>query len=337
MNKKISYIISAFLFASAFISCGSDAADLAQIALNPPGRKTIDRSMVGVNNFFVHPEFGSISEQYSEIRDTLGVKFIRVLFAWTDDVQPSPNTPPNYGFYDDIIDAAPPGVDILVVLSHTPSWMADPANWVGGNPRTTWTEKWLKPTVSRYAGHGRIVGWEVWNEPDLTTVPSDAALELTEAPKYFELLQLGSAAIRGIDPGKLVLNAATTSIQADFPETLNFNIYLRDAGAEALIDRWNMHYYGRQFENVVRSTGVTDFFATISKPVWLTESGEQGPEQLAYAETIWPFLKDEIPTLERIYQYQFADTVPLANNFGLKTTDDAFPVSDLYVYLRDNK
>ena len=328
--------LTLLLLASLIIGCG-DAKDLIEITLDPPERETIDVSRVGLNNFFVDPQFGSIDQQYAEIRNTLGIRSIRILLAWTDGVQPNPNSSAFYGFYDDILDSVPPGVDIIVVLAHTPNWMFDSNNWIGGNPTTTWIERWLKPTVTRYRNAPGIIGFEVWNEPDLTVVPSDIVLGLEDADTYFAMLQAGSDAIRSIAPGKLVLNAATQSIQQNFPTTLNYNRRLRDLGAENLVDVWNVHYYGRQFENIITGNGVADFLNSIPRPIWITESGEDGPDQqLAYVETAWPFLRDEIPSIDRIYYYQFGETVtPLELNFGLRTPDPNFPVSDLYVHLRD--
>ena len=112
---------------------------------------------------------------------------------------------------------------------------------------------------------------------------------------------------------------------------------MKELGAEFLVDVWNVHYYGTRFESVVTSNGVADFLNGIGKPIWITESGEQGPNnQLAYAEKVWPFLIEEVPSIERIYVYQFASKEPLEQNYGLKTGDPALPVSDLYINLRDN-
>lgn len=326
------------LYTLLFILLGcSDAGDLLGIALDPPSRKTIDTSLVGVNNFFVNREFGSTDEQYSEIRNTLGIRFIRILVAWTDAVQPSPNSNPDFNFYDSIVSRIPPGVDVLITVAHTPGWMADPANWINGNPRETWVKRWLEPVARRYGSAGGVVGFEIFNEPDLIVVASDNALGLELPENYFQMLQFGSAAIRVNAPGKLVLNAATASIQQDFPAHLDYNKKLRDLGAVNLVDVWNVHYYSKSYENVVISNGVASFLNSLGKPIWVTESGQQGPtEQLAYVETAWPFLKDEIPNIQRFYYYQFGETVqPVTNNYGLRTTDSSFPVSDLYVHLRD--
>ncbi len=319
------------------VGCNSNAGEMVSIALKPPERKTIDRSKVGVNNFFVDPEFGSISAQYQEIGSTLKLHYVRVLFAWTDDVQASPNAAPSYGFFDSIISSIPPGVDVLIVLAHTPSWMANPANWTNGNPRLTWAKNWAKPTIERYAGRPGIVGWQIWNEPDNTGLESDALLELTEPARYMELLNYGAEQVRLHDPTRLVVMAATRSIQQNGGRNLDYNIQLYHLGAQDIVDVWAVHYYGKQYEQVTMGGGVADFLNSLRVPVWITESGEQGTDkQLAYAETTWPFLMDKIHNIQRIYDYQFGETVPAANSFGLRTTDPVSPVSDLYIYLRDN-
>lgn len=316
---------------------GCDSGGLLDLAFNPPSRKPIDVSKVGVNNFFVHPEFGSISAQYSEIKNTLGIKFVRVLLAWTDDVQASPTSDRNYSFYDNILGQIPSGVDVLVVLVHTPSWMTNSSNWIGNDPRLTFNEQWVRPTVRRYKNVGNIIGWEIWNEPNVVTVASDSALELSDPANYAALLASASNIVHDEDPGALVVMAATESIQQNFPNNLNYNKQLKDLGVENFTDVWNVHYYGTRYESVITENGVKDFLNGVSKAIWVTETGETGPtEQLAYVETTWPFLTENINGIDRFYYYEFGDTVPIDVNFGLRTTDPTFPVSDLYIHLRDN-
>lgn len=327
-------LIAATLFAAtAAISCNSSSEELLDIIVDPPDRKEIDVSMMGVNNFFLTNQQGGFGEQLVEIRDTLGLKFVRVLFAWTDDVQPAPGVAPFYGFYDEIVDSIPPGIDILPVLVHTPTWMTDSANWIEGNPRTTWVENWLRPTVERYAGRSGIIGWEVWNEPDLLAVQSDIVLGLDIPANYVELLSASNAVIRSVDPTKLIVIAATESINQDFPNNLNYNKDLQMLGAEALVDVWNIHYYGEQFERIVVSGGIADFLGGLSKAVWVTESGEANPSgQLPYVETVWPFLREKIPNITRIYYYRYAN-FGVEPPYGLRQGGNS--VSDLYIHLRD--
>lgn len=336
MKIRSIYLISVAIYALvAAVGCGSSVEELID-TIEDPDRKPIDQSRVGVNNFFVHREFGSINEQYSDITNTLGLRFVRVLFAWTTDVQPSPTSAPNFSFYDDIIEAVPPNTDILVTVVHTPSWMSDSANWIDGNPRATFVERWLRPVVSRYAGTGKVNAWEIWNEPNLTVVPSDGALGLEDPANYFELLSLAAPVVRSLHPGSILVPAATTAINQNFPGSLNYNRSLRDFGAVDLVDVWNVHYYGKQFDRVVQSGGVADFLNGLGKVIWITESGEQGPNnQLDYVERTWPFLKEKIPGIDRYYYYEYGSTAPLVESYGLRTTDPSFPVSDLYIHLRD--
>jgi hypothetical protein len=261
-----------------------------------------------------------------------------VLLSWSDEVQPTPESEPNYAFYDEIINNAPEGVELLIVLAHTPEWMKRAENWTGENPRATWVEKWAVPTVARYANNPRIVGWEIWNEPDQTTSTSDEALGLEAPERYLELLSRAAPAIPQLDPSKLIVIAATRSIQQDWSRPLDYNRELFRLGAQELVDVWNIHYYGEQFENVVRDNGVKEFLNSLSIPIWITESGKQGVnKQLEYVETTWPYLMDKIPGIERIYYYEFASAVPNSENFALRTADPAQLYSDLYVYLRDNQ
>jgi hypothetical protein len=322
-----------FILASCDTSDVRDAIDLAQ---GVP-RKTIDTDKLGTNAFVNDGRFGSISAQFGEVKNTLRLNFVRILFAWDDNVQPSPGSAPNFSFDDNIAASIPSGMDAIVVITGVPGWMSNPANWIDGNPRKTFAELWARKVAERYAGNGRIIGYEVWNEQNMLSNPDNAALQIdTIAANYAELLKFSFQAIRAAAPGKLVLSGATTSINQNFPDTLRYNKDMQAAGALDFCDVWSIHYYGKQFENLVRDGGVADFLNDLHKEVWVTESGVGGVnEQLAYGEQVWPFLIDNVPSIARIYQYQFAEAKPSDVTYGMKNLDPGAPVSDLYVYLRD--
>ena len=336
---RASFLVLVSLLMTIFgglIGCGSDADelfDLADIALDPPEEQTIDTSRVGVNSFFNTAGVGSTRDQFLDIRDNLKIQNVRALFAWTNGVQPSPNSEPDYGFFDSILDSTPAGVNLLVTVAHTPDWMTDPANWIGGDPILTWNERWLRPLLQRYAGDPRISSWQIFNEPDLLLVPSDVSLNLADPANYFRLLEIGSGIVRTTDPGKIVVMAASRSIQQDGGNNLDYNKRLKELGAEALVDVWAFHFYGEQFERVIERNGVADFLNSISRPLWITESGEMGHNnQLSYVRTVWPFLRSEIPGLDRIYYFRYASNEPADITFALRTPQS---LSDLYIRLRD--
>ena len=300
-------------------------------------RKRIDTSRLAINAFVNDNRFGSIRSQFVEVRDTLGLRSVRVLFGWDNNVQPSPGAPINFSFYDDILKRLPQNMDALVVLTGVPGWMSDPANWQGGNPRTTFVESWVRPCLERYGSNGKVIGFQIWNEPNMASNPENSTLQMTNnAANYVELLASAYNVAENLAPNKMVLNAATTAINQKFPETLNYNKAMRDAGVLSFVDVYAFHYYGEQFENVIRGDGVRDFLNSLGVTLWITESGKQGVNsQLPYGERTWPFLREKISNIDRIYVYQFTEATPSGSTFGLRNLDPAFPVSDLYVHLRE--
>ena len=84
--------------------------------------------------------------------------------------------------------------------------------------------------------------------------------------------------------------------------------------------------------------GLDEFLNSVSKPIWVTESGIQGStKQLAYGQRTWPFLLDSVPNIARIYIYQFTESRPAAQSFGLKNSTFGSSISDLYINLRDRR
>ncbi|RME58225.1 MAG: hypothetical protein D6780_07080 [Candidatus Dadabacteria bacterium] len=334
--SKVKYFVLLFCVAGIFLSCNaSNIKDLIDVADGVP-RKSIDTSILGINSFVNDSRFGSIRDQFLEVRDTLRLKFVRVLFAWDDNVQPTPQSSPNFSFYDSIVQNAPSGLELLVVVTGVPRWMFDPANWVNGNPRETFVKLWVKKVVERYGSSGKIVGFEVWNEPNQIN-DYNITLDVVNNPANFvELLSMAYTTIKAEAPSKLVLNGATTSINQNFPNNLNYNKRMVESGVLNFVDKYAIHYYGRQFENVVRTDGVEDFLLSLGKGVWVTESGIQGVNnQLAYGEQVWPFLREKISNIERIYIYQHTEATDPQTTFGLRNLSADFPVSDLYIFLRD--
>ncbi|RMD85122.1 MAG: hypothetical protein D6808_05865 [Candidatus Dadabacteria bacterium] len=324
------------------IGCSkSGISDLVDVVDGVP-RKDIDTSRLGINSFLNDSRFGTIEEQLSEVKDTLRLKYIRVLFQWDDKVQASKSASPNFSFYDAILSAVPDGIDVLVLLSGVPSWMYNPANFIDGNGRKTFVELWVKKVVERYKSNSKIIGFQIWNEPNDATNNDNIALGIADgsepsgAENYVELLALAYSAIKDAAPGKLVIGAATKTITQNYPHNLNYNKDMVSAGALNFMDIYAIHYYGKQFENFVRDGGPKDFLNGLNKTIWVTETGKQGVnEQLAYGETVWPYLRDNLAGLDRIYVFQHTDARGPDVGFGLRNLDPVFPVSDLYVFLRD--
>ncbi|MCB0336160.1 MAG: cellulase family glycosylhydrolase, partial [Bdellovibrionales bacterium] len=297
-------------------------------------RHEIDLTLLGINAFANDSRFGTPQEQFSEISSTLGIKYIRVLFAWSDQVQPTPGAPIDFSFYDDIVKALPRGTKALVVIANMPSWMNDDSNWTSNNARTTYFKFWVKKVVTRYRRKRKVLGFQVFNEPNSEAFFENYVMSTVNSPRnYLELLKRSSRFIKRRAKKKKVVGAATSSIIQNFPETLNYNQTLRDAGIESLVDVFSIHVYGSSLERYY--LGIGDFLASLARPIWVTESGQQGVlEQLEYVERVWPFLKGEHPAIERFFYYRYADSPDIDSAYGLKNLSLTNPVSDLYVYAR---
>jgi len=341
--KRLHLITLLALLFILFSGCNSSTVDEALEVIKDPGdaldladgvdRKPIDLQRFGLNAFSNQAFAGSICNQFSEIKDTLGITAVRVLFNWDDNVQPTPNSNINFSFYDDILDCIPAGMTALVILAETPSWMANSSEWENGNPRLTFANRWARVVARRYAGNPKISGYQIWNEPNNAAFPSNEMLSVLQDPLNFvELTSFASQAIRDEDLTKLIVSGATTSIAQNYPSALNYNKILVDAGILTLVDIYAIHYYGTNFERLVGD--VDDFLKTISLPIWVTESGKTGVNnQLEYAERTLPFLRERVGGIDRIFWYRFAEDLPATESFGLRTPDPDFPVSDLYIYL----
>jgi len=302
-------------------------------------KRPLNRSKLGVNAFVNDSRFGSIKSQLSEVSTTLKLKQVRMLFNWSDAVQATPDGKYNFGFYDTISRSIPKDVSAIVVLAGLPSWMKDPKNWIDNNPRTTFVKKWVEPVAKRFRSSAGIVGWEIWNEPNMLANPDNTTLDLVNKPEnYVEMISLASAAIKRISNRKRVVSAATTAINQNFPSSLNYNKNLVQAGILNAVDVFGIHYYGKQIENVIFPGGVKDFVQTVTKPIWITESGEKGTlKQRDYAQRVFPYLIGLSSNISRIYIYQFTEATPASETYGLKNLTPGKTVSDLYIYLRDSQ
>lgn len=297
----------------------------------------IDWDEVGINAFVNEPEFGTPAQQFSEVQTDLGLSFVRVLFDWNDAIQSAPGATIDFSFYDDIINSLPDGVDALVILTGIPSWMEDSSNWINNNPRLTFVSYWVSSVIERYGSNNKIVAWEVWNEPNMTTNNDNVVLQLDSSPEnYVEMLQAAYSLIREKTPDKLIVGAATTSINEDYPHPLHYNRGMKAAGAEQYMDKWGLHYYGKELIHFLNPEGGAEFLNTLTIPIWMTESGQKGStEQLQYVQEIWPIIIDSVKNLERIYIYQFTEDTPADSTYGLRTMNPTSTYSNLYNFLKD--
>lgn len=315
----------------------ANASAQGSAALDLFPSESVDTARLGVNAFVNDPRFGTIRQQFLEVKKTLRLRYVRVLFVWDDRVQPTPASTPNFSFYDAIVRGLPRNVEAFAVVTGLPSWMSDSANWIDNNPRKTFVELFLRKLAARYKKRRRLKGFQVWNEPNMASNPDNTTLGVADSPQnYVELMRFARGAMRAVVPRRRLISGATTAIAQNYPETLEYNEALRAHGMADLIDIWAIHYYGTHYENLLRPHNVIDFLNGLTVPVWITEIGERGVnDQREYLEQTLPLLMRLAPRIQRAYIYQFTEDSPADDTYGLRNLTPGRELSDLYIWLRD--
>jgi len=312
------------------VACNNSDVDAVQDAVKGVPRKDIDKGRLAINAFANDSRFGSASSQFQDVQSVLGLSRVRILFSWNEGVQSSSGATPNFSFYDSILAGLPGNMRAIVVLTGLPVWLGDEAQ-----ARSQFVNSWVRAVVERYGSDERIEGFQIWNEPNDPNRRDNAVLGfIGSSESYASVLSGAYRVVKDIAPGKLVISAATTAINQNFPDSLDYNKGMRDAGVADNCDVWAIHYYGSQYENVSRNSGVAEVLNGLSRPIWVTESGAQGVNsQLEYGERTWPFLFEKIQGLQRIYVYQYTESSEPGVTYGLRNLSSSQPVSDLYVWL----
>jgi hypothetical protein len=300
--------------------------DLGDLIFGTSG--SIPREKLGVQNEFVANPKGNAPAQGNDIRSTLGLRHIRTSFFFDEGFLSSEGATPNFARFDAIMGSIPPDVDLLPILGYAPQWLANRPDW-----KDVFITRYVIPVLDRYGGDARIVGWEIWNEPDgfcNGRVAPPGVLDCSPQD-YVDLVARVAPEVRKRS-GALIVGAATTSINQSFPGHFDYNKDMVGAGLLGFIDVYNFHWYGAQLEKLSFG-GIADFLNSTGKRVWCTESGEQGStNQLGHARDVFPELDDEIDRLDRIYIFTYFDGQGPGNTFGLVANNGL--ESDLYQFLR---
>jgi hypothetical protein len=169
---------------------------------------------------------------------------------------------------------------------------------------------------SRYAG--RVVAYELWNEPNLAREWRGTDLS---AEKFVELIKQGSSGVRAGDPDAIIISGApaVTGID-DGINAIDDRKFLQGmiaAGVGDLVDAIGVHPYGAANPPDERATDPThlrnsynthpSFFfldtledyhqlltqANIDKPIWITEFGWPSIEKFGEVDTAgWDYARD---------------------------------------------
>lgn len=204
---------------------------------------------------------------------------IRLAIDW-NVAQPTRDSPPSLGGYDDIVlAAARKGISVLPTIFHTPPWAAERPGEVQSPPRDDRDYgRFLISLVARYGPNGTlwsdhagapkrpIRDWGVWNEPDLKPFFKPS----TPWPaRYVQLLHAAHDALKLADPGCRVVLAGLP--QASWQELAK--VY--KAGGGPWFDVADVHPYTRDPANVLKiirlSRQVMARNGDAAKPLYVSE------------------------------------------------------------------
>ena len=196
------------------------------LALFAQGRaQSVEQSPYGICAHVSRYGDHELAERQFQMMRQAGIRWARTDFDWTT-VQPRQDGPWDFSMIDRTVQwAEEGGITILPILAYDVAW-ARPAY----KHLDLWRD-YVRKTVTRYKG--RLLYWEVWNEPDLEQFWQDTP----DPANYTLLLKAAYEEIKAVDPSAKVLLGGVSGIPMEFIK----GIY--EAGGGAFFDIMNVHPY----------------------------------------------------------------------------------------------
>jgi hypothetical protein len=204
-----------------------------------------------------------------ELLEKIGVNTLRVSLGW-DGIEPQKDQY-DLAFWDAFVELATArGVTLIPYVAYTPAWNSTGSSedsWKAPPRDTAELGELLALLAGRY--RGRIKSWEIWNEPDNKDYWTGSVAE------YAELLRVGSAAVRGVDPALSVV-AGGLAGRVEFLTEL-----FDDFDAAALVNVVNLHSYYETWNPEPLET-IPEYVAQVAallerhggrQDVWMAEVG----------------------------------------------------------------
>ncbi len=164
--------------------------------VNTAGAQTISPHGILVTGIDRLTSRTDIATYMQRVHDA-GAAWVRTDFWWYSVEWVGPGVF-DWTFFDDVLEeASARGLRVIPILWGTPTWAATDGVFSYGVPNMAAWEQFVFQTASRYKG--RVVAWEVWNEPNLPFfwrgTPS----------QYAELLARAYTQMKLADPEAVVL------------------------------------------------------------------------------------------------------------------------------------
>jgi hypothetical protein len=186
----------------------------------------------------------AIGDDYFDGRDTrqrvlrhlavakaIGARYIRCAFSW-NGIEPEDGRY-EYKFWDMLVDEAhKAGVQVIPYVAYTPEWAARSKDHFWQQPPRD--PALFARLMRNLAAHfqGRIISWELWNEPDLTEYWQGSAED------FAAVIKAGAQGVREGDPSAVVVLGGMSHGPSQF-----FDELIRQHHVERWVDVIAMHGY----------------------------------------------------------------------------------------------
>lgn len=180
---------------------------------------------------------------WNETARTRDLEFVRLMrfgyakqiFGWKD-IRPDPNLPDSWTHADEVVaEANYRGIKLIARLGKPP-------NWAIRLERNEYEPPFDEVAFGQFCGDlaarykGRIVGYQVWNEPNLDR---EWLNKTPNAAAYVKVLAACANAIRSADPNAVIITAGLAPTGSLSPQVIPDTLYLQqmyEAGAARYYD-----------------------------------------------------------------------------------------------------
>ncbi len=281
--RRISRSIWTFLFLWTLASHAQAPAPALQPERTLPLRRfEVSRQVQTDAQGYFQPAF-AIGDDYFDGRDTrarvrrhlrvakqIGVKYLRCAFSW-NGIEPEDGRY-NFKFWDMLVEEASRAeVRLIPYVAYTPEWAARSKKqfWQQPPRDPALFARLMRKLAERY--RGKILSWELWNEPDLQEYWQGTAAE------FAELVKAGAKAVRDADPNAVIVLAGMSHGPGPF-----FNELITQHRIDLWVDVIAMHGYPESWDEdraeAVYDSRIQKMSNSIAKDrpepdMWLNEMG----------------------------------------------------------------
>jgi hypothetical protein len=208
-------------------------------------------------------------ERHLRVAKSAGVRYLRCAFSW-NGIEPERDSF-KWRFWDDLVSSAQKhGILLIPYVAYTPEWAAR-------SKQDFWRQPPIDPQLyadfmeriaARY--RGRILSWELWNEPDLQDYWTGSAEE------FAALVKLAASAVRRGDPNAVIVLGGVSLGPTEFFRSLmrqKVYEYVDVIAMHAYPESWHEQRLEKIFEDWVPKMYALVKQGGSGVDLWLNEAG----------------------------------------------------------------